>query len=147
MENSAAEVLFVCTGNYYRSRFAAIYFNFLMDKKQSLLKATSRGLRIQNPKNIGPLSPLVIDYLQLLQIPIPSAIPPKKQLVEADLLNHPYVILMDREEHLPMMEEKFPHFTETVTFWSFPDVYITSHGIILPNIKAKVDQLVLDLTN
>ena len=39
-------VLFLCTGNYYRSRFAAILFNHLARERSSPWSASSRGLKI-----------------------------------------------------------------------------------------------------
>jgi protein-tyrosine phosphatase len=35
-------VLFLCTGNYYRSRYAEIYFNSVASKMELPWKATSR---------------------------------------------------------------------------------------------------------
>lgn len=48
-------VLFLCTGNYYRSRFAEIYFNWHAPQQGLLWKAVSRGLGL-DPCNLGPLS-------------------------------------------------------------------------------------------
>ena len=49
-------VLFLCTGNYYRSRFAAIFFNHLAREQSLPWVATSRGLKIGWPGNRGALS-------------------------------------------------------------------------------------------
>ena len=38
-------VVFVCTGNYYRSRFSEYLFNALAKKSGLQWRATSRGLR------------------------------------------------------------------------------------------------------
>ena len=49
-------VLFLCTGNYYRSRFAAILFNHLARERSLPWSASSRGLKIGWPGNVGALS-------------------------------------------------------------------------------------------
>ncbi|HTV34280.1 MAG TPA: hypothetical protein VME69_14495 [Methylocella sp.] len=47
-------VLFLCTGNYYRSRFAEELFNFAAPSPCPGWTATSRGSRLIN--NIGPIA-------------------------------------------------------------------------------------------
>ena len=60
--------LFLCTGNYYRSRIAEEVFNHLCDQLQTGLKAVSRGLghRWPNPANIGPISQSAVTFLSSL---------------------------------------------------------------------------------
>jgi protein-tyrosine phosphatase len=48
-------VLFLCSGNYYRSRFAEVYFNRLAEQQPSAWRADSRGLAL-DPANPGPIS-------------------------------------------------------------------------------------------
>src|SRR4051812_22380778 len=48
-------VLFLCTGNYYRSRFAEIYFNWLARQQDIGWSADSRGLALDGC-NYGPIS-------------------------------------------------------------------------------------------
>ncbi len=50
------EVLFVCTGNYYRSRFAELFFTARAAQAGLPWAAQSRGF-ILAPQNIGPISP------------------------------------------------------------------------------------------
>src|SRR6266446_4485609 len=54
-EKTVHTVLFLCTGNFYRSRFAEIYFNWLAPREKLLWRADSRGLAL-DPTNFGPLS-------------------------------------------------------------------------------------------
>ena len=44
-------ILFLCTGNYYRSRLAEEYFNHLAAAKQLSTKAYSRAIRQDLSKN------------------------------------------------------------------------------------------------
>src|SRR5581483_539337 len=43
---AAKQVLFVCTGNYYRSRFAEAFFNQKACEARLAWRAVSRGLRL-----------------------------------------------------------------------------------------------------
>ena len=45
----------MCSGNYYRSRFAEIYFNWHAEHRGLPWRAESRGLAL-NDHNSGPLS-------------------------------------------------------------------------------------------
>src|SRR4051812_27373809 len=50
-------VLFLCTGNYYRSRFAEVLFNHLASELRLTWRAESRGLDLKiGTHNVGPLS-------------------------------------------------------------------------------------------
>ena len=49
------KLLFLCTGNYYRSRFAEMYFRHLAVQHGLNWTVDSRGLRI-SLGNVGPLS-------------------------------------------------------------------------------------------
>jgi len=49
------KILFLCTGNYYRSRFAEILFNWHAEQRGLSWKAESRGLALCL-FNFGPMS-------------------------------------------------------------------------------------------
>lgn len=52
-------VLFLCTGNYYRSRFAEEFFNHWAEQYVLNWLARSRALAIERGKvNVGPISRL-----------------------------------------------------------------------------------------
>ena len=135
-------ILFVCTGNYYRSRFAEIYFNHKAGLLNLNWQATSRGLNTTNPNNKGPISHYSRAYLNDLGIPISNNLPFPTPLQEDILLSANLTIIMDRSEHFPMMEIQFPSFLNKVTYWSYPDIYLVGPEIILPAIQNKVDQLI-----
>ena len=57
-------VLFLCTGNYYRSRFAEIVFNHFASSRSLDWRADSRGLaREFGAWNVGPISPYTLQAL------------------------------------------------------------------------------------
>src|SRR6266567_161348 len=50
-------VLFLCTGNYYRSRFAEVLFNSVAGKMGLAWQASSRGLALERGvNNVGPMA-------------------------------------------------------------------------------------------
>jgi protein-tyrosine phosphatase len=50
-------VLFLCTGNYYRSRYAEILFNSVAGRMSLPWKASSRGLALERGvNNVGPIA-------------------------------------------------------------------------------------------
>ena len=52
-------VLFLCTGNYYRSRYAEEVFNYITKVEGLAWRAFSRGVAERgSPENIGPMSRL-----------------------------------------------------------------------------------------
>ena len=58
-------VLFLCTGNYYRSRYAEILFNSVAGKMSLPWKASSRGLALERGvNNVGPMAVSVVKALE-----------------------------------------------------------------------------------
>src|SRR5215469_14268030 len=76
------KVLFICTGNFYRSRFAEAVFNFHADKRMLPWEACSRGLAIHWAD--GFLSPFTAAALSERQIPISYTGSGRIQLTEKD---------------------------------------------------------------
>jgi len=60
-------ILFLCTGNYYRSRFAEILFNSVAARMGLHWIASSRGLALERGvNNVGPMAVLAIKALESL---------------------------------------------------------------------------------
>ena len=137
-------VLFVCTGNYYRSRFAEYYLCFLADLNDWKISVFSKGLNIYNNNNIGPVSSHTKAYLKSLEIPLPIPIRFPKPLLENDFRQYERVIAMDREEHHPMILEQFPSMIDEVEFWKFPDTHLMAPNEMLPNLKEQIDRVFAD---
>jgi protein-tyrosine phosphatase len=137
-------ILFVCTGNYYRSRIAELLFNHYAMGKSANATAISRGFRLNPEKNKGDISPHAARYLSARNIPLSNGRPTR--LSEADLQRASRIILMDEQEHRSMLENSFPHWREKVEFWNIADDYVESPEHVLPILREKVDLLLSSLT-
>ncbi|WP_224484230.1 arsenate reductase/protein-tyrosine-phosphatase family protein [Robertkochia aurantiaca] len=138
------DILFLCTGNYYRSRFAEILLNEIAKEENIPAKISSRGLRI-SANNKGALSPYTTIYMSKLGIDLgpylrmPLAFEPEK--IDA----HTRIIALDEEEHRPMLEKNFAQIAPRVEYWNFVDEYIVGPETVLPELEKKVRDLVIEL--
>src|ERR671937_1888184 len=58
-------VLFLCTGNYYRSRFAEVLFNSVAGRMGLPWRASSRGLALERGvNNVGPMEVSAVKALE-----------------------------------------------------------------------------------
>lgn len=134
------EVLFVCTGNYYRSRFAEAVFNHHAERLRLAARAASRGLetyRIVEALH-GALSPLTIAALEARAIERRHTGPSPVQLVDEDFASAAQIVALDEREHRPMLARAFPARLERVRFWSVPDLPYCSPEEALARIEANV---------
>ena len=64
-QRQVSTVLFLCTGNYYRSRFAEILFNSVAGKMRLPWRASSRGLALERGvNNVGPMAVSAVKALE-----------------------------------------------------------------------------------
>jgi protein-tyrosine phosphatase len=132
------KLLFICTGNYYRSRFAELFFNDLALKSQLNWTAASRGLAANEGHNVGPIAPHVLARLKLRSISVDEPIRYPMQLEEKDLLESNLVIALDRRDHQPMMARQFPAWADRITYWDVPDLNILDADGALSEIEGKI---------
>lgn len=116
-------LLFLCTGNYYRSRFAEIYFNSKSIKPFSEWRAFSRGFDISNKENIGLISLHTINKLNELKISLPKIISSPIIVNEIDLLDSDKIIALNEAEHRPLIKKYFPFWESKTVFWHIHDLY------------------------
>ncbi|MFZ6028455.1 MAG: low molecular weight phosphatase family protein [Chloroflexota bacterium] len=139
-------LLFLCTGNYYRSRFAELWFNQRAKAAGLPWAAISRGIATElGAGNIGPIADAVVRYLAGRGVAFDG--PPRfpQQLCEADLLAAGRVIALHQAEHLPMMLRRFPAWAERIAYWHVADLDGLSAADALPRIAGLVDGLVEQL--
>ncbi len=116
-------VLFLCTGNYYRSRFAEELFNHHAERDALDWVATSRGLALERGiNNVGPISPFTVHALQELAITARAADRLPQQCTADDLIAADLVIAVKEDEHRPLMRERFADWEHRLDYWSIHDV-------------------------
>jgi protein-tyrosine phosphatase len=122
MPQNFKTVVFVCTGNYYRSRFSEYLFNALAKKLGLFWQATSRGLKTWTVgAHEGPLSEFAAYRLTALDVPFDSQRFPI-QLSEVDLEDADLVVALKKAEHHAMMLDQFPQWAERITYWHVDDL-------------------------
>lgn len=141
----AQSVLFICTGNYYRSRYAEIYFNHLVSKTSLDWQAFSRGLEATMGYNEGPISVFTLKRLNQQGILLSEPIRYPMQLEEKDLLEAGQIIAINYVEHQPMMKRLFPAWANQITYWEIADLNITKADEALSAIETKVEELASSL--
>lgn len=138
------KLLFICTGNYYRSRYAELFFNDLALKRQLNWIASSRGLAAAEGHNVGPIAPHVLERLKLRGIPLNGHARFPMQLEEKDLLASNLIIALDRHDHQPMMIKQFPSWADRITYWDVPDLNIMDSESALAAIERNIYLLLED---
>ncbi len=137
-KRSEKTVLFLCTGNYYRSRFAEVLFNSVASKMALPWRASSRGLALERGvNNVGPMAASAVKALEARglravaefgRFPI--------QLTLEDFETAHWIIALKEAEHLPLLQERFPAWTENVEFWHVDDA---------PEVLELIEREVMDL--
>ena len=138
-------VLFLCTGNYYRSRFAAILFNHLAREQALPWRAASRGLKIGWPGNVGALSPHTEKRLHEMKLDDSDARHMPLQCRACDLAEADLVVALKEAEHRTMLATRFAGWEDRVTYWHVHDVDAAHPDDALREIEQLVRQLVLEL--
>ncbi|HEX3315795.1 MAG TPA: hypothetical protein VHR72_12920 [Gemmataceae bacterium] len=135
-------VLFLCTGNYYRSRYAEVLFNALAVKWGVPWRATSRALALERGTlNVGPMAPAAIAALAAAGIRGGEALTRMPAAVTAaDFESAACVVALKCDEHLPLVEERHPDWTAKIEYWHIDD----APGV-LPAIEADVHRLIARL--
>jgi protein-tyrosine phosphatase len=140
-------VLFLCTGNYYRSRFVEMLFNSLASRSGLDWTAISRGIATElGFRNIGPISPHALERLQARGIEIGQEIRHPIQLEERDLSQADLIIALNEPEHRPYLETRLPEWAERVEYWHVPDLDAMSADEALLEMEREVRSLIRKLS-
>jgi protein-tyrosine phosphatase len=101
-------ILFLCTGNYYRSRFAEELFNHHAKRAGLDWVAQSRGLALERgAHNVGPISPFALHALREMAITPCGADRFPRQCTVDDLSGADFLVAVKEAEHRPLMRERF----------------------------------------
>jgi protein-tyrosine phosphatase len=149
MESAGGDktVLFLCTGNYYRSRHAEIVFNHHATATGLGWRATSRGLALElGVNNVGPMARATSARLTALGIPHSEYLRLPAPVTDADLTRADMVVALKEAEHRPLLTERHPKWAERVHFWHVHDVDFAGPEVALPQIEGAVRELIRQLS-
>jgi protein-tyrosine phosphatase len=139
-------ILFLCTGNYYRSRFAEELFNHRAPGLGLAWSATSRALAIERGiNNVGPLSVYTRQALDERGIPARGADRMPTPCDLSDLESARLVVALKEAEHRPLLRERFRGWEDRVTYWHVDDIDFASPVEALGEIDRHVDDLIARL--
>lgn len=130
--------LFICTGNYYRSRYAEAIFNYEAQRLGLNWSAYSRGLAIQYAS--GDIASQTKQMLLEKKIPLTMTGPTRVQIHEKDFYEADRIIALQHHEHYPMMQEQYPDWADKIEYWDVADIGFVSARLAL----ARIEQLVLE---
>ena len=131
-------VLFLCTGNSYRSRFAEILFNSVAGRMNLTWKAMSRGLALERGvNNVGPMDASAVKALEAQGVRAAEDMTRfPAQVTEEDLEHADWIVALKQTEHLPLLQVRYPTWAEKVEFWQVDDA---------PEALALIEREVMDL--
>ncbi len=136
-------LLFLCTGNYYRSRFAEHLFNSLAVQSNLGWQATSRGVATEfGIWNVGPISSYAREGLAARGITLEEDLRMPMQLQESELAEADRIIALNEAEHRPQLLRRFPNWVDRVEYWHIPDLDVTGADVALPAIERHVQELI-----
>ena len=137
------KVLFICTGNYHRSRFAELLFNAVARARGLSWQAISRGTDVagSRPYIVGPISRQARQMLDARGLALGPEIRDPLQLTPDDLHAADLVIAVCEAEHRPHIERDFVSAADRVEYWDVHDVPV------MPAIEglAAIEQRVIRL--
>lgn len=140
-------ILFICTGNYYRSRFAEEYFNHLARTHHLDWQAHSRGLSQNMPSlnNPGPISVHTIEGLKVRKVKGRELNRYPRPIEKADFTRYEKIIAMSAAEHRPMLESRFLAHCAKVEYFEVGDLPLEHPKSAIHKIACEVEKLVAEL--
>ncbi|QQO32289.1 low molecular weight phosphatase family protein [Bradyrhizobium diazoefficiens] len=137
--NKTSRVLFLCTGNYYRSRYAEEIFNHQAGVERLEWHAFSRAVA-ENlfPENVGPMSPYTLNALQAKGVAPEGATRNPVLCTVDDFAQAALVVALKDAEHRPMIERRFAAVAHRVEYWNVDDIELLDP----PTALRKIDDLV-----
>ncbi len=138
------KVLFLCTGNYYRSRFAEMLFNALASRENLDWSADSFGLS-PSESNIGPVYPGVLEHLKTLGIPLQTEPRYPSRLEMTDLETADLIIAINEMEHRPLISQRYGPWADQTLYWDVPDLNFMTTDDAFCRIEQHVTALIRQL--
>jgi len=132
--------MFLCSGNYYRSRYAEILFNWKAKSQGLIWHAFSRGLAIY-AGNPGPMSVHTQAALSKLAISFEEHLRDPLSATEDDFRRAGHIVAVKEAEHRAMVVQKFPAWLDRVEFWHIDDLDCSVSEHALPQLDRQIDAL------
>lgn len=132
-------ILFLCTGNYYRSRFAEELFNHHARRRGLDWQADSRGLALERGIfNFGPISRDAAEGLAARGITLSPPVRSPAAVGEMELGAADRVIALKESEHRPLVQERFPDWCSRIEYWDVHDLDQSGAAEALAEIERRV---------
>jgi low molecular weight protein-tyrosine phosphatase len=147
---ATSSVLFLCTGNYYRSRFAEEYFNYHAPMVARNWVAFSRGLSPRlgtedAPDNPGPISIHALAFLDLYQVRVRDLHRYPRRVERADFENADRVVALCEREHKNMLTVLHPEYARRAQYFAIEDINIDEPSTAIPKLVQSLDRLMNEL--
>jgi len=137
------EILFLCTGNYYRSRYAEALFNHEAARRGLAWRAFSRGLAA----SLAPPGLFPHTAWRLIEqgIPFERTGPTPVQVEEDDLQRAARIIALKETEHRPLVKRLHPLWADRIVYWEINDLDGSTPDVALGAIEARMEALLAEL--
>jgi protein-tyrosine phosphatase len=132
------EVLFICTGNYYRSRLAEAVFNHGAVARGLAWRAFSRGLATHLVDGAGSISLHTRFALLARGIPLDRTGAKPMPLRQEDLERATRIIALKEAEHRALIRAQFPEWEDRVEYWHMHDIDVGAPDVVVPEIERAV---------
>jgi protein-tyrosine phosphatase len=139
-------VLFLCTANYYRSRYAEELFNHFVKAEGLAWRAFSCAASERSyPENVGPMSRFTREALAAKGIVPEGGLRDPRSCSLADFVAAELVVALKETEHRPLIERRFPGVAKRITYWHVDDIEFVHPSIALVQIDNHVSELISSL--
>jgi protein-tyrosine phosphatase len=142
MHSAYSTVLFLCSGNYYRSRFAELLFNARAREQNLAWLADSRGLAPECfSRNPGAIAQRTVDALSARGITFDTPHRLPLDVTEGALASASQIVALKEAEHRQILRARFPNYEKRVEYWHVHDIDAAPAEEALPAIEHKVLEL------
>ena len=140
-------VLFLCTGNYFRSRFSELWFNhqIALLGRCDAIHAVSAGLNVRaDSGNVGAIAKEAQAAFQQRGVAVnPTQLAMPRQVSRPDVEQADVVVAVDADAHRPMVQELFPDLEAKIRFWRVKDLdEVDAVDDPITLLQQKIDQLI-----
>jgi protein-tyrosine-phosphatase len=140
-------ILFLCTGNYYRSRYAEELFNHLARREGLNWEATSAALAIERGiDNVGRMSRSTLDALEADDVRAAGTACLPRRCTATDLAEANLVVAVKEAEHRNLLADRFPGWQDRVIYWHVHDVDAAHPVEALSQLRRLVGELLRSLS-